>query len=55
MFKMDTTLCKLKQIKEDLICKACKLTRNMLDAKGNKNTGWGIGEKKGGYLLPYDG
>ena len=52
MFKMDTTLCKLKQIKEDLIFKACKLTRNMLDAKGNRNTGWGIGEKKGGYLLP---
>ena len=33
MFKMDTTLCKLKQIKEDLICKACKLTRNMLDER----------------------
>ena len=38
LFKMDPTLCKIKQIKEDLIFKACKLTKNMLDAKGNRNT-----------------
>ena len=35
---MDPTLCKIKQIKEDLIFKACKLTKNMLDSKGNRNT-----------------
>jgi len=49
LFKMDPTLCKLKQIQEDLIFKAYKLTKDMLDAKGNRNTGWGIGEKRGGY------
>ncbi len=36
LFKMDPTLCKIKQIQEDLIFKACKLTKNMLDAKGNR-------------------
>ena len=51
LFKMDPTLCKIKQIKEDLIFKACKLTKNMLDAKGNRNTGWGIGEKRGDIFI----
>ena len=48
-FKMDDTLCKIKRVQEDLIFKACKLTLNMLDSKGNRNTGWDIGEKRGGY------
>ena len=39
----------LKEIQENLIINACKLTKNMLDAKGNRSTGWGIGEKRGGY------
>ena len=47
----DRTLCKLKMIQEDLIFQACKLSKDMLDAKGNRNTGWGVGEKRGGY--PY--
>ena len=50
-FKMDKNLCNLKEIQENLIFKACKLTKNMLDAKGNRSTGWGIGEKRGGF--PY--
>ena len=50
-FKMDKDLCGIKEIQENLIFKACKLTKNMLDAKGNRSSGWGIGEKRGGF--PY--
>jgi hypothetical protein len=38
-FQMDEHLCKLKKISEKLIFKACKLTKNMLDAKGNRSKG----------------
>lgn len=47
--KMGKELYGLKEIQENLIINACKLTKNMLDAKGNRSTGWGIGEKRGGY------
>ena len=50
-FQIDENLCGLKTIQENLIFKACKLTKNMLDAKGNRSSGWGIGEKRGGF--PY--
>ena len=42
----------LKDIFEDVIMGAVKLTRNQLDPKGNRSDGWGIGEKRGG--VDYD-
>ena len=41
----------LKEIQQSLIVNACKLSKSLLDAKGNRNSGWGVGEKRGGY--PY--
>ena len=38
----------LKDIHEDIIMGAVKLTRNQLDPRGNRNDGWGVGEKRGG-------
>ena len=35
---------------------ACKLTPNMLDSRGNRESGWGFGEKRGGEpYYPPDG
>ena len=41
-------LANLKDIHEDVIMGAVKLTRNQLDPRGNRNDGWGVGEKRGG-------
>ena len=38
----------LKDIHEDVITGAVKLTRNQLDPRGNRSDGWGVGEKRGG-------
>jgi len=45
-------LCNLKDIQCDVIMGACKLKKSQLDARGNRNFGWGEGEKRGGK--PYD-
>lgn len=42
---------KLKEIHEGLIIEGCKLDPNMLDSRGNKESGWKENEKRGGY--PY--
>jgi hypothetical protein len=41
-------LSNLKDIHEDVIMGAVKLTRNNLDPRGNRNDGWGVGEQRGG-------
>ena len=38
----------LKDIHEEVIMGGVKLTRNQLDPRGNRNDGWGVGEKRGG-------
>ena len=45
---------KLKDIHEDVIIGAIKLTRNQLDSKGNRESGWAINEYRGGkkYIPP---
>ena len=47
-------LCHLKEVHQELIMSACKLSPNMLDSRGNRESGWGINEKRGGekYLPP---
>ena len=42
----------LKEIHKDIIMGACKLSTNMLDPRGNRTEGWGIGERRGNK--PYD-
>ena len=42
----------LKEIHSDVIMEGCKLTKKMLDARGNRYEGWGQGEKRGN--MPYD-
>ena len=44
----------LKEVHQTLIMEGCKLNRNMLDSKGNRISGWAIGEKRGGkdYIPP---
>lgn len=44
----------LKEIQESLLMEGCKLNRNMLDSKGNRESGWAVGEKRGGkeYFPP---
>ena len=42
----------LKEIHNDTIVGACTLTKEMLDPRGNRNSGWGINEKRGNK--PYD-
>ena len=37
----------LKNIQEELIMDGCRLFQNMLDSRGNKKSGWRIGEKRG--------
>jgi len=37
----------LKEIHTDVIMGACKLTKNMLDPRGNRNEGWAIGQYRG--------
>ena len=38
----------LKDIQEDIIMGAVRLTKNNLDSRGNRNDGWGVGEQRGG-------
>ena len=38
----------LKDIHEDVIMGGVKLSRNLLDPEGNRNSGWAVGEKRGG-------
>ena len=46
----------LKQVQESLIMSACKLTGGMLDSRGNRESGWGVGEKRGGFdYIPPEG
>ena len=47
-------LCNLKDIHKQLIMEGCKLTKEMLDSEGNRNSGWAKGEKRGGfdYIAP---
>ena len=47
-------LSNLKQVHSSLIMDGCRLTKNMLDARGNRESGWGVGEKRGGldYFPP---
>ena len=50
-FKNDTEfkeLSQLKDIHEDVIMGGVKLSRAQLDPRGNRNDGWGVGEKRGG-------
>ena len=51
VFQNDSELYGLKEIQEDIIIKACKLTKDMLDYRGNRDRGWGKNEKRGTY--PY--
>ena len=41
-------LSNLKDIHEDVIMGGVKLRRDQLDSEGNRNDGWGVGEKRGG-------
>jgi len=44
----------VKQIEQTLIMEGCKLNQNMLDPKGNRKSGWPVGEMRGGkpYYSP---
>ena len=53
-FKLDDEFPELKKLKEihsDAIMGGCKLSKSMLDPKGNRFEGWPDGEKRGG--MPY--
>ena len=39
----------LKTIHTSLIMDGCKLTPNMLDSRGNRESGWGENQKRGGF------
>ena len=47
----------LKEIHKKLIMEGCKLSCNMLAPEGNRESGWGEGEKRGGldYFPPLNG
>ena len=47
----------LKQVHKRLIMEGCRLNNNMLDSRGNRESGWGQNEKRGGfnYIPPYEG
>ena len=54
-FKGDPELGKLKDLQSDIIMNGCKLTKEMLDSRGNnKDGGWGENETRGGepYIPP---
>ena len=42
----------LKEIHSDVLMEGVKLTKKMLDARGNRSDGWGVGEKRGN--MDYD-
>ena len=39
----------LKEVHSSLIMEGCKLTPDMLDSRGNRESGWGENEKRGGF------
>jgi hypothetical protein len=39
----------LKEVHSSLIMEGCKLSPDMLDSKGNRESGWGENEKRGGF------
>ena len=39
----------LKEVHKGLIMEGCKLTPEMLDSRGNRESGWGENEKRGGF------
>ena len=45
---------KTLKIRKDLLLNACKISEGMFDKKGNKDSGWGDGEDRGGerYIPP---
>ena len=47
----------LKTIHESVVMEGCKLSKSMLDSRGNRSEGWAIGENRGGkpYKPPTDG
>lgn len=47
----------LKDIQQSVILDGVKLSKGMLDERGNRESGWGEGEKRGGfdYIPPKDG
>ena len=54
-FKNDSEFKELRNLKEihsDVILKICKLSKNMLDERGNRSEGWGENEQRGNK--PYD-
>ena len=54
-FKNDNEFKELSQLKEihkEIVMKGCKLSKNQLDPRGNRNDGWGVGENRGGK--PYE-
>ena len=54
-FKNDNEFEELKNLKEmhsDVVLNFCKLTKKMLDKRGNRSEGWGENEKRGNK--PYD-
>jgi len=42
-------LCELKKVHKSIIMEGCKLSPNMLDYRGNRESGWGEGETRGGH------
>ena len=50
-------LSNLKQVHKSLVMEGCRLTAGMLDARGNRESGWGVNEKRGGfdYYPPHEG
>ena len=42
-------LCNLKEIHTSLLMEGCKLKPNMLDSRGNRESGWGEDEQRGGF------
>ena len=42
----------LKEVHSDVLMEGVKLTKKMLDARGNRSEGWGVGEKRGN--MDYD-
>ena len=45
-------LSNLKEIHSELVMEGCKLRKDQLDPRGNRNDGWGVGENRGGK--PYN-
>ena len=42
------------ETKINCLLNGCKISNEMFDERGNRDSGWGIGQKKGPYLIDYD-